>query len=88
MTPLLAKSSHELPKPSRAERLVQDLNALREDRDGVPLGLEERLLDVPEVFAVRVQRERDVTVNLYPVEVVLTEEPAIVSVAAQDACCH
>ncbi len=46
-----------------------------EHRDGLPLGLEDGVLDVTEVLSVRVQREGDVTPNLDPVEVVPTEEP-------------
>ena len=50
---------------------------LDEHRDRRPLGLEDGVLDVSEVLAVDVQRQRDVAADLDPVEVVLAEEPAI-----------
>ncbi len=72
------------PTPSAA-RLRRSSNQYR---NRPPLGLEDGALDVAEVLAVGVQRQRDIAADLDPVEVVLAQEPAIVGAPAQYAGRH
>src|SRR5436305_14844955 len=80
-TPRLGPS---LPPPS-SPRLRRSSNQYRHRRS---LGLEDCSLDVTEVFAVGVERKRDVAADLDPVEVVLADEAAIVSPTAQNTGGH
>jgi hypothetical protein len=73
---------------ARSEKRFNPWPGSGKDRDGIPLSLEDRLLDVPEILTVGVQGEWDVAADLDPVEVVLAEETAILGATAENTSRH